>query len=79
MHCTNLCVTDAVATAAAAAAAASCDEATAWCWYLWKAKRRRMSLNINARFIAVSPQYFSQCDWGHSDLALMKLATGSFP
>jgi len=47
--------------------------------YLWKAKRRRMPLNINAGFIAVSPQYFGQCDWGHSDLALMKLAAGGFP
>jgi len=33
-----------------------------------------MPLNINGRFIAVSHQYFSQCDWGHGDRALMKLA-----
>jgi len=50
-----------------------------WQPYLWKAERRRMPLNINGRFIAVSHQYFSQCDWGHGDRALMKLATDGLP
>ena len=44
-----------------------------------ESRESQNALNINAGFIALSHQYSSQCDWGHGDLPLMKLATDSFP